>query len=227
MFEEPKDIFAETDSSASPPAPAAPVAASGVPTPPIVPPPTRLPPTYGSLPPANEASFSPVHSSGGGALKIILIVFGILIIIGVSGFFAYRLMIQTPVENSVVNAVQDTGVIRDDDAAAPVMTEDDRESQTPDTETSPKPPAASSNPSSLLDSDGDGLTNAEELAAGTSVSKADTDGDGLGDREEVKVYDTDPRKIDTDGDSYLDGQEVAGGYNPNGEGRLFVVPEDK
>ncbi|MBI1908528.1 hypothetical protein HYS28_03930, partial [Candidatus Uhrbacteria bacterium] len=47
-----------------------------------------------------------------------------------------------------------------------------------------------------------------------------------GDREEVEVYDTDPLEEDTDGDTYLDGQEVKGGYNPNGPGKLFEVPTE-
>ena len=42
--------------------------------------------------------------------------------------------------------------------------------------------------------------------------------------EEVKIYNTDPLNPDTDGDTYLDGEEVKGGYNPNGSGKLFELP---
>ncbi len=47
----------------------------------------------------------------------------------------------------------------------------------------------------------------------------DSDLDGLLDSEEV-LYGTDPANPDTDGDGYDDGTEVAGGYNPLGEGGL-------
>jgi hypothetical protein len=73
----------------------------------------------------------------------------------------------------------------------------------------------------LKDTDGDGLTDEEELELGTDPLNPDTDGDGLSDREEVKVYFTDPLKPDTDGDGYLDGEEVEGGYDPKGPGKLY------
>lgn len=222
MFDEPKDIFDGVGKAPqqAPVAPAAPVE-GGQMSPPIAPPPTRLPPSYGQAPMS-----APVEShGGGGSMKMILIVVGIVVIFGASGFFAYRIMVQPAADNSVVDAVPDTGVT-------------DTDTQTPDASDVPAVPAeapaapaavvpvptVTTNPASLLDSDGDGLTNARELEVGTSVTKADTDGDGLGDREEVEVYGTDPRNPDTDGDGYLDGQEVSGGYNPNGPGKLFTVP---
>ena len=76
------------------------------------------------------------------------------------------------------------------------------------------------------DSDGDGLTDAEEKELGTDPNKADTDGDGINDGDEVngtknpfdeegnKVADgepgapTDPTEADTDGDGVNDGDEV-------------------
>jgi hypothetical protein len=72
-----------------------------------------------------------------------------------------------------------------------------------------------------LDSDGDGLTDADEINIyGTNPLNPDTDGDGLTDGDEVNIYGTDPLNPDTDGDGYSDGDEVRGGYNPLGEGRL-------
>lgn len=47
----------------------------------------------------------------------------------------------------------------------------------------------------------------------------DSDGDGLTNEEEV-YYGTDPKKYDTDGDGYGDGVEVAHGFNPIGPGKL-------
>lgn len=71
-----------------------------------------------------------------------------------------------------------------------------------------------------VDSDVDGLTDEEEIAAGSNPNLIDTDNDGLSDYEEVKIYKTNPVKVDTDGDGYLDGAEVKSGYNPNGSGKL-------
>jgi len=58
------------------------------------------------------------------------------------------------------------------------------------------------------DSDGDGLTDAEEARRGTNPRMKDTDGDGLTDGEEVNVYKTDPLNRDTDFDLLSDGDEV-------------------
>jgi hypothetical protein len=55
-----------------------------------------------------------------------------------------------------------------------------------------------------LDSDSDGLTNAQET-----------------------TYGTDPLKADTDGDGYLDGDEVANGFNPIGSGKLILYAYQK
>jgi hypothetical protein len=227
MFEEPKDMFEGVVKAPSAvPAPA-PMAAMPAAPAPIAPPPSNLPPNYGYA--GQGGSIAPEPHRGGMG-KIVIIVAVILVVFGVSGYFAYRIMVQPADDSSVVDSVSDTGVISDtgkdsaakDDALDPSTTKPDATTNTPATTT---PATTTSNPASLLDSDGDGLTNARELELGTSVTKSDTDGDGLGDREEVEVYGTNPRKTDTDGDGYLDGQEVAGGYNPNGEGKLFgTVP---
>jgi hypothetical protein len=59
------------------------------------------------------------------------------------------------------------------------------------------------------DSDGDGLTDSEELEVYfTDPLNPDTDGDGLLDGEEVITYGTDPLNPDTDGDGINDGVEV-------------------
>ncbi|GGX72900.1 hypothetical protein GCM10007392_45320 [Saccharospirillum salsuginis] len=63
------------------------------------------------------------------------------------------------------------------------------------------------------DSDLDGLTNAEELALGTSFLVADTDQDGLSDRQESDAS-THPLLSDTDGDTILDGDEIEKGNSP-------------
>ncbi|MCB9792796.1 MAG: hypothetical protein H6741_08700 [Alphaproteobacteria bacterium] len=94
----------------------------------------------------------------------------------------------------------------------------------------------------FVDSDGDGLTNAEEAELGTDPELADTDGDGLSDLDEdlggsdPLVVDTDGDGLtdyeeslagtlatnpDSDGDGYLDGWEVAEGSDPANAGSLI------
>ena len=60
----------------------------------------------------------------------------------------------------------------------------------------------------LLDTDGDGLTNAQEYVPRTNPERADTDSDGLSDSAEVNAHRTDPLKADTDGDGLSDGEEI-------------------
>ena len=64
------------------------------------------------------------------------------------------------------------------------------------------------------DSDGDGLSDEDELRLGTDPNNPDTDGDGLKDGEEVKKYKTDPLDPDTDGGGIKDGVEVRNGADP-------------
>lgn len=47
----------------------------------------------------------------------------------------------------------------------------------------------------------------------------DSDGDGLTDNEEL-AYGTDPNETDTDNDTYPDGTELSSGFNPKGSGTL-------
>jgi hypothetical protein len=64
------------------------------------------------------------------------------------------------------------------------------------------------------DSDGDGLTDAEEVLLGTDPNNPDSDGDGLGDGAEVYTHDTDPLLFDSDTDGFGDGAELAYGSDP-------------
>jgi len=70
---------------------------------------------------------------------------------------------------------------------------------------------STSNPEqqSTQDTDGDGLTDADEVNIyGTDPLASDTDDDGLTDGNEVNIYGTDPLDSDTDGDDLTDGDEV-------------------
>ena len=57
------------------------------------------------------------------------------------------------------------------------------------------------------DTDGDGLTDAQEFAAGTNPILADTDGDGLSDFQELSAG-LNPTVADTDGDGLQDGVDA-------------------
>lgn len=58
------------------------------------------------------------------------------------------------------------------------------------------------------DTDGDGLTDAEEAMYGTDPGNPDTDGDAIDDGGEVHSYGTDPTLADTDGDGIDDYPEI-------------------
>jgi hypothetical protein len=69
-----------------------------------------------------------------------------------------------------------------------------------------------------VDSDGDQLSDEEELELGTDPNNYDTDGDGLSDGSEVNAdgWGTNPLSADTDGDGYTDGDELfIYGTDPN------------
>ena len=63
-------------------------------------------------------------------------------------------------------------------------------------------------PAAPVDTDGDGLTDDQEIELGLDPTKADFDDDGLTDGQEINEYNTDPKNPDTDGDGLSDGDEV-------------------
>lgn len=69
-------------------------------------------------------------------------------------------------------------------------------------------PKVKTDDGNILDSDHDGLVDAEELRIGTDKDAVDSDGDGLRDGEEVFTYGSDPGRNDTDGDGIPDLAEV-------------------
>lgn len=68
---------------------------------------------------------------------------------------------------------------------------------------------------SSSDTDGDGISDEDEIRLGTNPYSNDTDGDGISDYEEIYIYKTDPFAIDTDTDSLSDMKEIQEyGSNP-------------
>lgn len=64
------------------------------------------------------------------------------------------------------------------------------------------------------DFDKDGLSNLKETDIGTNPALVDSDGDNLTDYEEIYKYKTDPLLIDSDSDGASDKMELDLGYNP-------------
>ncbi|MFX0065887.1 MAG: M28 family peptidase [Candidatus Hermodarchaeota archaeon] len=64
------------------------------------------------------------------------------------------------------------------------------------------------NYSDIMDTDGDGLSDGEELSRGLDPLNPDSDGDGLMDGEEINTYFTHPGDPDTDDDGLTDGEEI-------------------
>lgn len=81
-------------------------------------------------------------------------------------------------------------------------------------EATPVPATPEPTPDPNKDSDGDGLTDGEELELGTDPNNTDTDDDGINDGDEVHIYGTDPLNMDTDGDLLYDGGELIYGTDP-------------
>jgi eukaryotic-like serine/threonine-protein kinase len=65
-----------------------------------------------------------------------------------------------------------------------------------------------STPTTGRDTDGDGLSDAQEMALGTLIDDPDTDKDGLPDGAEVLQFGCNPLLRDTDGDGLTDWEEI-------------------
>jgi hypothetical protein len=74
-----------------------------------------------------------------------------------------------------------------------------------------------------LDSDDDGVSDADEKTNGTNPYNSDTDSDGLTDYQESQ-YGTNPKMKDSDSDGFDDLAEIAYGTDPNNN--ADKIPED-
>lgn len=218
------DIFAETDRPSGQAAGATP-AASGIET-------HRI----GLTADAGEAE--PVEKSGGPWFKIVVIVI-IVVILALAGYLVYSKWFVAPEAVSPTGlqdaASNQTPSEQPDEPVVPATTTPVEEADNISEEIIPLIPGVNIPvietptstpeeepvvPSAPIDSDQDGLSDQEEMAAGTNINIVDTDADGLSDYEEIKIYGTDPLQADSDGDGYSDGDEVQNGYNPLGPGKL-------
>ena len=77
-----------------------------------------------------------------------------------------------------------------------------------------------------IDSDNDGLTNAQELANETDPNNSDTDYDGLSDGSEVNEHLTHPLSKDSDNDRMTDGFEVQYGLQPLTDDDAALDPDE-
>lgn len=162
--------------------------------------------------------------------SVLIFLFVLVLLAGIGGTVWYFFIrTKTTVTSDIVGTMdptprpQPTTTPAPTPEPAPVTPTPEPTPVTPTPEPAPLPPVEPP-VTPPTDTDGDGLSDAEEVTLTTDPSKSDTDTDGLTDREEVKIYFTDPKNPDSDADSYSDGDEVKKGYNPKGPGRLFEVP---
>jgi len=170
-----------------------------------------------NIPPVNEQSFSAPHKKNK-VLIILLLIFLIIVFVLLAIFvYQYFNSDKTKIpETSLLSETQQSEQKRQEIENFLDIFLDETEQETDQVEeldTNTDQPS-SEQPDLYLDSDGDGLTDIEEISLGTNPYKFDTDDDGLNDFDEVKIYKTDPLNPDTDGDGYLDGEEVEHGYHP-------------
>ncbi len=162
---------------------------------------------------ARKTETASVETPRQGFKKILIVAVSVVVFAGVAGFGGYwvynnvlkskplspmlNISVTPPQENNTAPETTETTGTQPDQAPVQII---------------------------IVDSDNDGLTDAEETTLGTDSNNPDTDGDGLFDGEEIKVYKIDPLNPDTDGDTFNDGSEVKNGYDPKGPGKLIRIP---
>lgn len=192
------------------------------------------------------SDFGEEKESGSGILKKVFIIIFVLALIGAGAYFVYsQILVPNSSQVDSENLDGQSSLGTDDSEANsndldPVLSDDEVDAPDQDVFNDPAIDddlagdddlvidddlaGGEASPEELLknlDSDGDGLSDYEEMYTYiTDPYNPDTDSDGLSDYEEVMIFGTDPLSPDTDGDTYFDGEEVMSGYNPLGEGVL-------
>lgn len=175
----------------------------------VMPPPLNAPPEF-----ETKNGIKPKPFIIGGVVLLILVLIGG----GVWFFFFRKTAVPIDLNKDGVPAQVEVPNLQLDEPAPETAVEPEAMIET-ETEIETEPEAIRP-----IDTDGDGLTDEEEITLGTNVANPDSDSDLLFDKEERDVYGSDPLNSDTDGDGYADGSEVRNGYNPAGSGRLFEIP---
>lgn len=177
--------------------------------------------------PANSQGVGQPVAKSGGLAKLILISLAILVVAG-GGALAYlqyfkktgpEIITPEPIVNqssllaTSTEATAETAVVTSTEATSTEVATSTGEATS---ELGVVESGVAAEPTTTVTTD----QPVEAVVAEDSSTTLDSDQDGLTDAEELNVYQTNPLKADTDGDGYLDGNEVKGGYNPLGEGKL-------
>lgn len=174
-----------------------------------------------NTPLSNQFSGQP-EKKPGSAAKLILIVLAVLIVaaIGVLAYLQYfkktppAIVTPEPINNEaslLVTSTDTTATPTEAIITEPTSTETVSSTDNVIGGTEIMESSTTSNSSDIT------VTEAATSEANTTL---DSDKDGLTDAEELNIYQTNPLKADSDGDGYTDGDEVKAGYNPLGEGKL-------
>lgn len=169
--------------------------------------------------PSLMASSAGTNGRGGNKILTATIIILAVVAIGLLGWWAYGKYLAketTPADTNLENSLQNLNDNLQN------LKQENNEVTVPEQETPAEEVIVPTTTEELtIDSDGDGLTDAEEAKLGTNANRVDSDFDGLSDYDEVKKWETNPLNPDTDGDTYLDGVEAQNGYNPLGSGKLM------
>lgn len=175
----------------------------------------------------------PPRPANRGYLKVVIIVL-IVLALGAAAYFAYLNLfskgdsevttpepivnnapVTPPVNNFVEVIPEEIANVMDEE---PALEEASSSSSTLPNTMGTSTEAIENDFQNFVDSDGDGLSDEEEVVLETNPNIIDSDNDGLSDYEEARIYLSNPLNTDTDGDGYPDGEEVRAGYDPNAVG---------
>jgi len=170
--------------------------------------------------PTNSQPVSQAIPKSGGKAKLILISLAVLIL-AAGGALAYlQYFKKTPPEVITPEAIVSDGnslVIPTEVTPAEVTTSESAVVTTTDLTGTGTLDSGVIEPATSSET---GLSVLVEQPTPEVANNLDSDQDGLTDAEELNIYQTNPLQADTDGDGYIDGDEVKTGHNPLGEGLL-------
>ncbi len=164
-------------------------------------------------------------SSGKGTMWFVIILIAVIAAIGGGAYFAVQYFGDDTTDSAAINDSVVVGNSNEQTNTNAPVNEDSNVNDATNTLTNANQNLNSANQN--LNTNGT-LTNLFPNTNSTTntvvnvnaiVSSRDSDFDGLTDIEET-LYNTSITIPDTDGDNYADGQELTGGYDPNGVGSI-------